>query len=211
MYNHKTPVTETDIIKDCNCWKNKHENKIKSLDFDYILDNMDTIMNENLCFIKNTIINAFVNKYIVESVFELGCGDGNRSLNSNYEKYTGYDKCKFAIDLANMTFSDDATGAASASKQFIHLTDDTIIEDCDLGISLDIVIQEDIDDYLQKLFTYSKKYVCIFYCNKTKIEYTIPDNFEKIYYIENPYKNDLRVYVSFYERLPEPHCLFNKI
>ena len=195
MYKHNIPLTDIDVIKDCNCWKNKHENKIKLLNFDYIIKNVDTIIHENLCFIKNTIINAFVKKYNIETVFELGCGDGNRSLNSNYEKYTGYDKCKFAIDLANMTFSDDST------KSFILLKDDTKIKRHDLGISIDIVIQENIDEYIKMLFENSKKYVCIFYSHTEKINYNIPDNFKKIYSIENPYINDLRVYVSFYEHL----------
>lgn len=195
MYKHNIPISDIDIIKDCNCWKNKHENKIKLLNFDYIIKNVNTIIHENLCFIKNTIINAFVIKYNIETVFELGCGDGNRSLNSNYKKYTGYDSCKFAIDLAEMTFADDST------KKFMVLKDDTIIQEHDLGISIDIVIQENIESYLQKLFQHSKKYTCIFYCDRKKIEYTIPENFKRIHYIQKKYKNDLKIYMSFFKRL----------
>ena len=192
MYPHKTPITETDILKDCNCWKNKNDNIVKEITFDYITNNINNInlKFKNICHLKNTILNAFVTKYSIESVFEIGCGDGNRSLNSNYNKYIGYDENKFAIDIANLLDYDE-------NRQFIHLTENTNIEKMELGIALDTIDQLNEQKYNELLFKNSLKYVFILNYNDFTIN--IPNDFVEMYFLR-VYFESVIVYIKIYKK-----------
>jgi ubiquinone/menaquinone biosynthesis C-methylase UbiE len=167
----------------CHCWENKQKKNIKYL----LINNIDNYLNEtfdNICQLKNSLINTFILNNNITSVAELGCGDGNRSLNGNYTNhinYIGYDKNKFAINLANITISNE-------NRKYIHWTNDTIFDKKYLTISLDIVNNIDTNrnineynSYVKQLFDMSKKYVIIFFS-----DYDI-NNTEK--YINNNIKN----------------------
>lgn len=168
-------------FKQCKCWYNKFKGKVvKDMNYDGVFDDINNILDDfdNLCQFKNTVINAFVhkNKHKINTVCELGCGDGNRALNSNYPNYTGYDENSFAIELANLTFSHDK------NKKFIELKTDTIMDSYDLSISLDKVNMFDnrssLNKYLYKLFNSSNRYVIIYMACRTD---TIDNIFNTLY------------------------------
>ena len=116
---------------------------------------------------KADIINAFVAKYNINEVLELGCGDGNQLTLAQYNKYIGVDVSQKAIDLCKSKFKGDA------SKSFFH-TDDIDVNtlNVELVMSLDVIyhlIEDHVyEAYMNQLFNTSKKYVIIYSSNYDK-------------------------------------------
>jgi len=111
---------------------------------------------------KAEIINSFVNKYKIKSIIEFGCGDGNQLKLARYPSYKGYDISKDALSLCEKLFVNDN------SKSF-RLMDEYNGEKADLTLSLDVIfhlIEVDIyENYLERLFDASSKYVIIYSSN----------------------------------------------
>lgn len=111
---------------------------------------------------KAQFINQFVSANGVETVLELGCGDGNQLGLLNFQSYVGVDvaptvveRCrkKFA-DRKNWRFADAADRAAYSSSVY------------DLTLSLDVIyhlIEDDVfNNYMTDLFDLSSRFVVIY-------------------------------------------------
>ncbi len=115
---------------------------------------------------KAEVLNAFVRKNDIQSVIELGCGDGNQLSLSSYPQYTGFDVSEKAIEICRLHFNGDET------KSF-KLMSDYSSEKADLSLSLDVIyhLVEDIvfENYIQTLFASSHHFVVIYSSNDEKL------------------------------------------
>jgi|SRR5690554_3147993 len=111
---------------------------------------------------KAETLNAFVVGNRIESVIEFGCGDGNQLRFSDYPMYLGFDVSINAIDRCLELFLHDKT------KTF-KLMDDYNHEKAELTLSLDVIyhlVEDEVfEDYMNKLFDSSTKYVVIYSSN----------------------------------------------
>ena len=119
----------------------------------------------NLANFKAEVINSFVDEKAIETVLELGVGDGNQLSLSNYKHYVGLDVSKSALQVCIEKFKNDK------NKSFFLYDTETFQDNFnlfrfDLTLSLDVVFHlvEDIIyfKYLEDLFGCSKKYVIIY-------------------------------------------------
>lgn len=114
---------------------------------------------------KAAFLNDFVQHNSVQSVVELGCGDGNQLSLAQYPRYLGLDISRSAIDLCRCRF------AADPNKSFMQFdaaafTDPAGFLRADIGLSLDVFFHlvelEVFEAYLQALFTVSSRFVVIY-------------------------------------------------
>jgi len=114
---------------------------------------------------KAEVLNAFVRDKQIESVIELGCGDGHVLSLVDYPRYLGLDVSRLAIERCGQQFGDDA------SKSFLWYgpTNGTDLGDflqADLTLSLDVMfhlVEDDVyDNYLRNLFGTSRRYVIVY-------------------------------------------------
>jgi hypothetical protein len=113
---------------------------------------------------KAEVLNDFVKNNKVQTVIELGSGDGNQLKLANYPSYIGYDVSETAIKLCESIFEKDE------SKSFYLLENlKNYPNYSDLVISLDVIYHLTEDDtyfsYLQQLFSMSNNYVIIYSSN----------------------------------------------
>src|SRR4030095_5783965 len=119
-----------------------------------------------LALFKAEIINAFIMDRKIESIIELGCGDGNQLSLFNIQKYTGLDIAPSAIKKCKERFNDDQ------SKEF-YLYDpdqfDVLNIKADLALSLDVIyhlVDENVYHlYLTHLFLSANRFVMIYSSN----------------------------------------------
>lgn len=125
---------------------------------------------------KAEFLNTFVRDQAVESVIELGCGDGNQLSLANYPAYIGLDIAPSAIGLCKSRFAEDST------KSFFLYDGECFVDRAgifmaDLAISLDVIyhLTEDsvYESYMTHLFAAGQRYVII-YSTDTIIEGTGP-------------------------------------
>ena len=118
---------------------------------------------------KARVLNDFVREQRVESVIELGCGDGLQLALAEYPHYVGVDVSRTAIEICRQRFAGDAT------KSFLWQADparprDTPLPQADLALSLDVVYHLLEDDvyrrYLADLFGAAKRYVIVYSSNR---------------------------------------------
>jgi len=118
----------------------------------------------HLAKFKAEILNDFVEKHLVQSVIEFGCGDGNQLFLAKYPKYVGFDVSDTAISICKSKFSNDTT------KDF-RLMSAYNGEKAELTLSLDVVyhLTEDaiFNNYMKTLFAASTKIVIVYASNKT--------------------------------------------
>lgn len=117
---------------------------------------------------KAEVINAFLNKYGVQTAIELGCGDGNQLGLINYPQYLGLDVSRKAVQICIEAYGNDA------AKDFLYydptlFKNDTSIIKSDLSLSLDVIyhLTEDsiYETYMQTLFKLASKYVIVYASN----------------------------------------------
>lgn len=119
----------------------------------------------HLADFKAKVINEFVKENGIREVIEWGCGDGNQLKLAEYPIYTGYDVSQKSINMCRRLFADDDT------KKFFCCEDEHFKEffKGDLAISLDVIyhlIEDEVyEQYMKRLFSSSKKYVCIYSSN----------------------------------------------
>lgn len=114
---------------------------------------------------KAEVINKFVKENAIKEVIEWGCGDGNQLKLAQYPIYIGYNVSQKSIELCKKIFSEDNT------KSFFCCADSDF--NCmikgDLALSLDVIyhlLEDEIyEQYMRRLFSSSKKYVCIYSSN----------------------------------------------
>lgn len=115
-----------------------------------------------LAAFKSEVLNAFVDKYHVASVIELGCGDGNQLALANYPRYRGFDVSQTVLEKCRQTF------AADSSKSFHHVADYDGVQ-ADLALSLDVIyhLVEDpvFEAHMNLLFDAASRYVIIYSSN----------------------------------------------
>jgi len=156
---------------------------------------------------KAKIINFFIKKYNIKTIFDFGCGDGNQaSLFIGFEKYSGFDISSYIIEQCKIKFLNNDR------MNFTISIDD--VDESDLCISFDvlyhIIDEEDFKDYLFYLFDKSKKYVVIFSTDHnmnmksaehvyhrvfTKYIEKYHKNFKLIKIIKNPLENNANLYL----------------
>lgn len=113
----------------------------------------------NLAEFKGEIINNFVLENKINSIIELGCGDGNQLEYFKFDSYLGFDVSETIIEKCKNKFKDDP------SKRFLHTS---FISDqkAEMVMSLDVIyhlIEDDVYNYyMNHLFNLSNKYVVIY-------------------------------------------------
>jgi hypothetical protein len=114
---------------------------------------------------KAEIINVFVEENGIETVVELGCGDGNQLGLMDVSQYTGYDISKTAVKMCSEKYS------ADSSKNFIHYVPDQYDGEAkaQLSLSLDIIFHlvEDavFETYMHHLFQLANDWVIVYSSN----------------------------------------------
>jgi len=117
----------------------------------------------NLAEFKAEILNEFVKKNEIETVIELGSGDGNQLEYFNFPKYLGFDISDFILNKCREKFKGDA------SKEFYQMNE---IEShsAPLSLSLDVIyhLVEDsvFEIYMNQLFNCSTSFVIIYASNE---------------------------------------------
>jgi SAM-dependent methyltransferase len=112
---------------------------------------------------KAETLNAFVQRHRVQSVVELGCGDGNQLSLLRCSKYTGLDVSARAINICEARFRGDLT------KTFVRYhpgaTDIDAVRS-DVALSLDVIyhlIENRVfTRYMTDLFRAAARYVIIY-------------------------------------------------
>jgi SAM-dependent methyltransferase len=121
-----------------------------------------------LAIFKANIINEFIENNSIQTVIELGCGDGNQLRYAKYPNYKGFDISPKAIEMCSQIFDEDKSKTFFIIDQNIHSQILSCISE--LAISLDVIFHliEDpvFDEYMSLLFTASNKFVCIYSSNK---------------------------------------------
>lgn len=108
---------------------------------------------------KADVLNAFVEEQGIDTVLELGCGDGNQLSLAAYPQYLGVDVSPTAISLSRQRCGDDDT------KRFCLLPE---LEDAraDLTLSLDVIyhlVEDNVfEAHMQLLFSAARRFVIIY-------------------------------------------------
>ena len=118
--------------------------------------------NEHYEF-KTNMINSIIEKYNIKSITDFGCGDGNQISDLKVNDYLGLDISKEAVKLCTDKYVNDNT------KSFIVYDNETILENSDLTMSLDVIYHIFEDDlfekYMNDLIMYSNDYILIYSSN----------------------------------------------
>jgi methyltransferase family protein len=117
---------------------------------------------------KATVLNEIVADRAVQTVIELGCGDGAQLEIARYPKYLGVDVSSAAVAFCKKKFAGDET------KSFVVLDEFRDRQrTADLALSLDVIYHLVEDEvfaaHLRDLFAASTRYVAIYSSNSDKI------------------------------------------
>lgn len=110
---------------------------------------------------KSNVINDLVKERSIESVCELGSGDGNQASLFEIERFTGIDVSELVVREANTKFAD-------RPEWRFHTADDFEVQPLafDMTMSLDVIyhlIEDDVfDRYMRDLTTLAARYVLIY-------------------------------------------------
>ena len=110
---------------------------------------------------KAEVIKDILAEYEVESVVELGCGDGNQLAMIDYPRYVGFDVSPAAINRCRDRFS------ADPGKEFhVYVPGAKLGADAEMAVSLDVIyhlIEDELyDQYMRDLFGAASKAVVIY-------------------------------------------------
>ena len=119
-----------------------------------------------LAHFKADFLNAFVRSANVQSVLELGSGDGAQLMLAHYPSYTGVDVSRTVLAAAQEKFRD------RPNMRFLHASEYSSDLKADLVLSLDVIFHlvEDqvFEAYMQRLFEASLQYVIIYSSNDNR-------------------------------------------
>lgn len=114
-----------------------------------------------LAAFKADTLNRFVAEQSIESVVELGCGDGAQLALAEYPRYLGIDISPAAIEQCRTRFRHDASKSFESNIP----TGRTF----DLALSLDVIyhlVEDDVfDAYMRALFGAARRYVIVYSSN----------------------------------------------
>ncbi len=119
--------------------------------------------DSNAVKFKADYVNEVIKKYNINTVCDLGCGDGNMiKYFSGYKQYYGYDIAPVAVSMCKSQYEKDI------NKIFYYKMEEILDKKYDLSLSLDIIYHLVEDDMYQKymhdLFSIAD-IVCIFSTN----------------------------------------------
>ena len=101
----------------------------------------------------------------IKSIIEYGCGDGNQLSLARYPVYKGFDISSKAISICKKRFVNDETKSFALMETYNN-------EKAELSLSLDVIyhLVEDtiFEDYIDRLFDSSERFVIIFSSNTDK-------------------------------------------
>jgi SAM-dependent methyltransferase len=117
-----------------------------------------------LAHFKAEVLNAFVAEHSIQTVLEMGCGDGAQLSLADYPRYVGLDVAPSAIALCAERFVDDPT------KSFFRYDPGAWVNRgafaADLALSLDVLyhlVEESVwETHLRHLFGASGRFVGIY-------------------------------------------------
>lgn len=120
---------------------------------------------------KAEIVNAFLEEKQIQTVAEIGCGDGNQLSLIHYPHYVGIDVSRVIVEKDRLKFQDYSNycfyHSLTERERYIH-------QRFDMTISMDVIfhlLEEDVfRAYMDDLFTMADKYVVIYSSNHE--EYT---------------------------------------
>ncbi|HDZ8839487.1 TPA: class I SAM-dependent methyltransferase [Aeromonas veronii] len=117
---------------------------------------------EKFAEFKSAVLNEFVKVNNIDSVIELGCGDGNQLSYADYNFYIGVDVSPSAINICKQKFINDV-------RKIFLISDELKEHRADLAISLDVIFHLVEDavffNYMKQLFSVADKYVVIYSSN----------------------------------------------
>lgn len=109
--------------------------------------------------IKSDYVNGVIKDYNIETVDDIGVGDGNQLSMLNVLNYIGYDISDVILDKVKSIYKNDPT------KTFRHV-DLYHDRSVDLMLSMEVIFHLIDDtmylDYMDKLFNSNSKYILIF-------------------------------------------------
>lgn len=142
------------FVKSKNYWESRYQQNSNSGPGSY----------GRLAEFKAQILNDFVKQHTIQTVIELGCGDGNQLKLANYPSYIGYDVSKTVIELCRSIFQEDKTKSFEVIENPMQYH-----TSADLALSLDVIFHltetEVFNSYMQQLFKLSTDYVIIYSSN----------------------------------------------
>jgi len=111
---------------------------------------------------KARVINSLIKENNLQSVFEVGCGDGNNLGLYACEKYMGVDVSKHAIEICDSKYGDDLTKTFAVVTPGINLG---MEKKFDLVICLEVLMhvidEHDFQWTLEQIFLTSARFVAI--------------------------------------------------
>lgn len=113
---------------------------------------------------KAQVLNQFVGQHGIQTILELGCGDGSQLALADYPNYVGVDLSQTAIERCRSRFAGDS------SKHFFHASECQAYEGSyDLVLSLDVIFHlvddEIYREYMSDLRKYASRYIIIYSSN----------------------------------------------
>ena len=112
---------------------------------------------------KARFLNRFVKEFGVQSVIELGCGDGAQLALAEYPRYHGLDISSTVVAECESRFADDVKKSFSVYQPEAF---DLDANKADLALSLDVIYHLSNDEvyrsYLRDLFGSAKRFVVIY-------------------------------------------------
>ena len=122
---------------------------------------------------KAEVVNRLLVEHSIESVIELGCGDGHQVSLIQYPRYLGLDTSPTAIGMCRERFGEDPTRVFRAYE-----TGDEIADRAELTISLDVIyhlLEDDVfERYMADLFAVATRLVVV-YSSDTEDETEWPE------------------------------------
>jgi hypothetical protein len=121
-----------------------------------------------LAAFKAGVLNEIVVERSVETVLELGCGDGAQLSIATYPSYLGVDVSSAAVSICRRKFSGDGTKSFMTLPEFRQIR-----PTADLAMSLDVIyhlVEDEVfDGHLRDLFGAAKRLVAIYSSNSDRI------------------------------------------
>lgn len=114
---------------------------------------------------KAQVLNDFVEEHSIQTILELGCGDGSQLSLARYPSYVGTDLSQTAIERCRALFAHDQT------KRFFNASERASYEGAyDLVLSLDVIyhlVEDEIyESYMLDLERYARRYLIIYSSNR---------------------------------------------
>jgi SAM-dependent methyltransferase len=118
-----------------------------------------------LAAFKAEVLNGFIADHKIDSVLELGCGDGNQLALAAYPRYVGLDVSPEAVGRCIERFRRDPTKSFFLySPRYFHDATGVFAADCTLSLDVIYHLVEDevYATYLEHLFGWARRFVVIY-------------------------------------------------